>query len=64
MSGAIESAAKTASGQPVWILEKDQLLVNPHRFFISSAIPDQAEEHLNRLERRVEALESQLKRYL
>ena len=64
MKSMIESAAKTASGQPVWILEKGQLLVNPHRFFISSAVPDQAQEHLNRLERRVEALESQRKRYL
>ncbi|MBV4477856.1 hypothetical protein [Pseudomonas botevensis] len=62
MKSVIESAAKTASGEPVWRLTKGQFIIDAGKFTLESDAS--VNERLSLLEERVISIEQADKRYL
>lgn len=62
MKGVIESEAKTASGEPVWTLDKGQFLVSAGNFGLGlpENFGEETKKKADLLERRLARLEKEL----
>jgi len=63
MKNVIESAAKNASGEPVWQLIKGQFIIEAGKFILPGS-EGSVNERISLLEERVDSIERAKKRYL